>query len=66
MHKKIENSQDKISSFPSLSNNYFLVSTENGTIYLYLLEKIIKKEIIEKRFLESSFSLQKTRHDIFF
>ena len=64
--KKIENSQEKISSFLSLSNNYFLISTENGTIYLYLLEEIIKREIIEKRFLESSFSLQKTRKNIFF
>lgn len=64
--KKIENSQEKISSFLPLSNNYFLVSTENGTINLYRIENMIKKETIEKRFLESSFSLQKTRHNIFF
>ena len=64
--KKIENSQEKISSFLPLSNNYFLVSTEIGTINLYRIENMIKKETIEKRFLESPFSLQKTRHDIFF
>lgn len=63
---KIENSNEKIYSLLPIHNNHLLVSTENGTIYIILIENKGKKEIIEKRFLESSFSLKKNRQRILF
>lgn len=66
MIKKIKGNQEKIYSILPLFNDSFLVSSEYGTITYYVIEDTIKKDILEKRYLESSFTLKKNRQDIFF